>query len=177
MKKVFTFLTGIFVCALLTSGASAQSQDSNPAQTNQSETTVAISPATSSAAAAALSSEQIAQDIAEAKQLLKARQTSASAVSVTLATLDPETSQINLVSVAKDSFLVSGSNLLATSQLGRSLRIHVINANGVNTAVTVTDVATGRAFLPLVVQYPIVKSGSVTETAYYTSAHPALLST
>src|SRR3989442_378661 len=131
MKKVFTFLTGIFVCALLTSGASAQSQDSNTTHPDQSDSTVAISAAALSAAAAALSSEQIAQEIAEAKQLLKARQTSASAVSVTLAALDSETSQINVVSVAKDSFLVSGSNLLATSQFGRSLRVHVNSANGV----------------------------------------------
>jgi len=176
MKKIFTFLTGIFVCALLTSGASAQSQAGDPAQLDESESTVATSPTASSASVAALSSEQIAQKIADAKQLLQSRQTSMTAVSVTLAALDPETSQINLISVPKDSFLVCGANLLATSQFGHSLRVHVNSANGVNTAVTVTDTATDRAFLPLVVQYPIVKSGSVTETAYYTSAHPALLS-
>src|SRR5439155_1899536 len=66
--------------------------------------------------------------------------------------------------------------LAATTQLGRSVLVQVISPNGVNTAVTVTDVATGRQFVPLVVQYPIVKSGNITETAYYTSAHPALLS-
>src|SRR2546422_10035057 len=99
MKKVFTFLTGIFVCALLTSGASAQSQDNDPAQTDQPNSTVATSPTTSSASSAPLSSDQIAQEIADAKQLLKSRQTSTNAVSVTLAALDPEMSQINLVSV------------------------------------------------------------------------------
>jgi len=38
------------------------------------------------------------------------------------------------------------------------------------------DASTGRALVPLVVQFPIVKGGVVTEMAYYTSAHPALLS-
>src|SRR5207237_3799291 len=68
-----------------------------------------------------------------------------------------------------------GADLAATTQLGRSVRLHVIRANGVNTAVTVADTVTGHQFLPLVVQFPIVKGGSLVETAYYTSAHPELL--
>lgn len=45
-----------------------------------------------------------------------------------------------------------------------------------NTAVTVIDTSNGRSLVPLVAEFPIVKGGAVTEVAYYTSAHPALLS-
>jgi len=47
--------------------------------------------------------------------------------------------------------------------------------NGVNTAVTVSDNA-GRQLMPLIVEFPIERGGVYRETAYYTSAHPALLS-
>src|SRR5437762_2058974 len=175
MKKFFTFLTGILVCALLTSGASAKSQQIDSGkQMNQSSETSASATVSSSANPALLPAE-IAQRIAEARQLLKA-QSAVSATSVTLASLDTETSQINLFSVPKDSYLTVGSNLVATTQLGRSVCLHVINANGVNTSVSVKDATTGKQLVPLVVQYPIVKDGTVTETAYYTSAHPALMS-
>ena len=176
MRKIFTFLAGIFVCALVATNALGQSQEINfPSQPDQPAATAASPSVVASANLPALSSAQVAEKIAEAKQLLRSR-AALTSTSVTLAALDQETSQINIISVSKDSFLIRGANLAATTQLGRSVLVHVISPNGVNTAVTVTDVATGRQFLPLVVQYPIVKSGVVTETAYYTSAHPALLS-
>jgi hypothetical protein len=56
------------------------------------------------------------------------------------------------------------------------VRVRVLRANGVNTAVRVTDSATDRALLPLVVQFPIEKKGTLKEIAYYSSAHPALIS-
>src|SRR6266536_2017848 len=176
MKKFFTFLAGIFVSALLTSGASAQSQPIDSATTLDQFSETYVSATVSSSGKAVLLPAEIAQKIAEAKQLLRAR-SAVSANSVTLAALDTVTSQINLFSVPKDSFLIVGSDLEAITQLGRSVRLHVINANGVNTSVSVKDVTTGKQLVPLVVQYPIVKDGAVTETAYYTSAHPALMST
>jgi hypothetical protein len=45
----------------------------------------------------------------------------------------------------------------------------------VNTAVTIFDDA-GNSLAPLVVEFPIEKGGVFREMAYYTSAHPALLS-
>jgi hypothetical protein len=51
----------------------------------------------------------------------------------------------------------------------------VLRANGVNTAVTVSD-SQGRSLVPLVVEFPIEKGGRFREMAYYTSAHPSLLS-
>jgi hypothetical protein len=50
-----------------------------------------------------------------------------------------------------------------------------VRPNYVNTAVIVSDL-TGRQLTPLLVEYPIEKFGRYRETAYYTSAHPALLS-
>ena len=176
MRKIFTFLTGVFVCALVATNTLAQSQEINSAsQPDQLTSNVASPSVVASSNLAALSSAQVAEKIADAKQLLRSR-AALTSTSVTLAALDQETSQINIFSVPKDSFLIKGAKLTATTQLGRSVLAHVISANGVNTAVTITDVANGRQFVPLVVQYPIVKSGNITETAYYTSAHPALLS-
>ena len=176
MRKIFTFLTGVFVCALVATNTLAQSQEINSAsQPDQLTSNVASPSVVASSNLAALSSAQVAEKIADAKQLLRSR-AALTSTSVTLAALDQETSQINIFSVPKDSFLIKGAKLTATTQLGRSVLARVISANGVNTAVTITDVANGRQFVPLVVQYPIVKSGNITEMAYYTSAHPALLS-
>ena len=176
MRKIFTLLTGVFVCALVATNTLAQSQEINSAsQPDQLTSNVASPSVVASSNLAALSSAQVAEKIADAKQLLRSR-AALTSTSVTLAALDQETSQINIFSVPKDSFLIKGSKLAATTQLGRSVLVHVISPNGVNTAVTITEAASGRQFVPLVVQYPIVKSGSITETAYYTSAHPALLS-
>src|SRR5437016_4894879 len=176
MRKIFTFLTGVFVCALVATNTLAQSQEINSAsQPDQLTSNVASPSVVASSNLAALSSAQVAGKIGNAKQLLRSHAALRSTL-VTLAALDQETSQINIFSVRKDSLLIKGAKLTATTQLGRSVLVNVISPNGVNTAVTVNDVATGRQFLPLVVQYPIVKSGAVTETAYYTSAHPALLS-
>jgi hypothetical protein len=95
---------------------------------------------------------------------------------VTLAAFDPDASQTKLFSLPKNEFLKKDANLIATDEPGRTVRIHVVRANGVNTAVTIDDASTGRSLLPLIVQFPIVKGGAVTEMAYYSSAHPALLS-
>ncbi len=52
--------------------------------------------------------------------------------------------------------------------------MRVLRPNYVNTAVAIFD-NTGRSLAPLVVEYPIEKYGRFREIAYYTSAHPALL--
>src|ERR1043165_2512369 len=117
--------------------------------------------------------------INEAERLLKARPVPTSMAPsleyVTLAALLPETSQIHLIRIAKDTFLAKGSEVSATSTLGLPVQIRVVRANGVNTAVTIFD-NKNRVLLPLVVEYPIERKGLFREMAYYTSAHPALLS-
>ena len=94
---------------------------------------------------------------------------------VTLAALDHLTGRTHLITLSKDTFLTKGAEVTMTSSLGFPLSVRVVRANGVNTAVAVFD-AQGRSLVPLVVQYPIEKGGVFREMAYYTSAHPALLS-
>jgi hypothetical protein len=126
-----------------------------------------------------LSPPQIQSRIAEAERMLKSRpmqtaKTSPAIDLVTLAVLDRSTSKIHLLTVFKDTFLTKGSEFTAPSAIG-TLNVRVLRANGVNTAVAVFD-SQGRSLVPLVVEFPIEKRGVFREMAYYTSAHPALLS-
>lgn len=94
---------------------------------------------------------------------------------VTLAASFPDSSQIHLIRLSKQDFLTKGMELPLTTSLGLSVQLRVVRANGVNTAVTIFD-NRGRSLTPLVVEFPIEKFGRFREMAYYTSAHPALLS-
>ena len=132
------------------------------------------------ASARILSPPQIQSRIAEAERLLKSRplQTAKNSPAidlVTIAALDRNTSRIHLITVYKEVFLTKGSEITAPSSLGTTLSIRVLRANGVNTAVAIFD-NQGRSLVPLVVEFPIEKRGVFREMAYYTSAHPALLS-
>jgi hypothetical protein len=171
MRKSFIFLLTIFVCAVGSVTTSSQ--------TELNSSSIVISQASSNTGQpselTALSAPNIVSQISEARRLLSSRQTSARDL-VTVAAFDPETSQTSLFSLAKNEFLVKDANLSASAEPGRSIRIHVVRANGVNTAMTVADESTGRSLVPLMVQFPIVKGGAVSEIAYYASAHPALLS-
>lgn len=125
----------------------------------------------------ALTVSQIEEQIAEAKRLLKAGAADLPEDSVRLAALDRATGQIHTIQLTKDSFLTRGAQLLAVTSLGHQARVYIARANGVNTAVVITDETSKSPLVPLVVQYPIVRDGSLSQMAYYTSAHPALLST
>ena len=119
--------------------------------------------------------------IAEAERLLKSRplQTAMTLPSiefVTLAALEPTSAHIHLITLSKETFLTRGAETTLTSSLGTPLTVRVLRANGVNTAVTIFD-PMGHSLVPLVVEFPIEKRGVFREMAYYTSAHPALLST
>jgi hypothetical protein len=127
-----------------------------------------------------LSPPQIQLRIAEAERLLKSRpmhtaMTSPSIDLVTLAALDRNSSRIHLLTLYKDTFLTKGTELTVSSSLGTPLSVRVLRANGVNTAVAIFDIQ-GRSLVPLMVEFPIEKRGVFREMAYYTSAHPALLS-
>jgi hypothetical protein len=116
--------------------------------------------------------------ISEAQRLLKARPVPTAMTPsldfVTIAALLPETSQIHLIRVNKQTFLTRGSEVSGVSTMGLPVQIRVVRANGVNTAVTIFD-DKNRSLLPLVVEFPIERAGKFREMAYYTSAHPALL--
>lgn len=111
--------------------------------------------------------------ISEAKRELAA-QPALAKDSVRLAAEDPFTAQLHLLTLPKDTFLTRDAEALLTTSLGSLVRLRVIRANGVNTAVAIQDNATSRQLAPLVVQYPIVRNGGVSEVGYYTSAHPAI---
>jgi hypothetical protein len=94
---------------------------------------------------------------------------------VTLAALDPADSKVHLLTMPKDTFLQMGAETTLYSSLGTPLRVRIVRPNYVNTAVVVSDLQ-GRQLMPLLVEYPIEKFGHYREMAYYTSAHPALVS-
>jgi hypothetical protein len=126
-----------------------------------------------------LSPQTIRARIAEAERLFKTRPVPTSMGRsiqfVTLAALDQSTTRIHHVTLLKETFLNKGSEFTTTSSLGVPLSLRVLRANGVNTAVTIFD-NQGRSLTPLLVEFPIEKRGVFRELAYYTSAHPALLS-
>jgi hypothetical protein len=126
-----------------------------------------------------LSPSRLRIRISEAQRLMKARPVptalTPSLEFVTLAALLPETSQIHLLRIDKQTFLTKGSEVSAVSTMGLPVQLRVVRANGVNTAVTIFD-DKNRSLLPLVVEFPIEHRGVFREMAYYTSAHPALLS-
>jgi hypothetical protein len=134
----------------------------------------------SSASPRRLSPNRVRSRINEAQRLMKIRPVPTAMMApsldyVTVAALLPETSQIHLIRIGKQTFLKKGSELSATTSLGLPVSVRVVRANGVNTAVTVFD-EKNRALLPLAVEFPIERKGVFREMAYYTSAHPALLS-
>lgn len=94
---------------------------------------------------------------------------------VTLAALDPDSSQVHTLSVPKSSFIKRGMEIPLTTVQGLPVRVRILRPNYVNTAVAIFDLS-GRQLMPLVVEYPIEKFGRFREMAYYTSAHPTLIS-
>ena len=119
--------------------------------------------------------------ISEAKRMLRTRPvatamtTTPSIEFVTIAALDRETAKTHFVTMSKQTFLTKGAELNTVTSLGTIVNVRIIRANGVNTALTITT-PEGKSFAPLTVEYPIEKGGTFKELAYYTSAHPELLS-
>jgi hypothetical protein len=128
-----------------------------------------------------LSVDKFRLHVSEAQRLLKSRLTltamTPNTAFVTVAALEPDSSKIHLLSVPKETFLTRGAEVVLTTAQGLNVRLQIVRPNYVNTAVVVSDAATGKQLTPLLVEYPIEKFGSFREMAYYTSAHPALLST
>jgi len=129
----------------------------------------------------ALSPPLIQSRISEAERLLKSKPMTTALTTtpniqfVTVAALDRSTQRTHLVTLSKDTFLKKGSEVTLPSSLGTELTIRVLRANGVNTALTIST-PQGNDLVPLTVEYPIEHNGLFKEMAYYTSAHPALLS-
>ena len=162
----------------------AQSQSAVPDPETRARTVAAqeapVTPAEDATPGRPLAPDVIRARILEAERLLKSRprqtsMTSPATDAVTLALLEPGSSRIHLLTVSKLIYLVKGSEAAMTTSRGTAVTLRVLRVNGVNTAVTVVD-NNGRSFLPLTVEFPIERQGVFREIAYYTSAHPALLS-
>lgn len=120
-------------------------------------------------------SSSVHERILAAKRLLTTHPVLATNV-VKIAAEEPLTKRVHLLSVAKEIFLKKRGEAVLTTSHGSPVRLRIVRANGVNTAVTIEDEA-GVAFVPLAVKYPIGRSGAGSEVAYYTSVHPAIEST
>ena len=94
---------------------------------------------------------------------------------VTVAALDRETARTQFITLSKQTFLTKGAELSTVTSEGAPVNLRIIRANGVNTALTIFT-PDGKSLAPLTIEYPIERGGKYLETAYYTSAHPALLS-
>jgi len=146
-------------------------------------TPVNEAPATESANRVALqfTPSVIQARITEAERLLKSRPlatvltTTPNIQFVTVAALDRETQKTHLITLSKETFLKKGSEITLPTSLGTMVTVRVLRANGVNTALTIST-ADATELVPLTVEYPIERNGLFKEMAYYTSAHPALLS-
>src|SRR5882762_2238180 len=205
MKTVFAFIA-VAVSLLFVSSIQAQSpgaapgadtrprsvtlprsEDAEPVAsettgvgTREAVTAEASSPDKALPAVRQFSPAMVRTRIAEAERLFKSRPRPSSLSSsatdvVTLALLDQSSARVHLLSLSKQTFLTKNAELTMTTSLGSPVTLRVLRANGVNTAVTVLD-NKGQALTPLVVEFPIEKGGVFREMAYYTSAHPALLS-
>ena len=118
--------------------------------------------------------------ISDAQRMLKTRpKPTALAVPqiefVTIAALDRDTGRTHFITISKQTFLTRGAELNTTTSEGTNVTLRVVRANGVNTALTIFT-PDGKSLAPLTIEYPIERGGKFLETAYYTSAHPALLS-
>lgn len=110
--------------------------------------------------------------IEEAKRLLR-QQAQPDSEEVRIAASDPLTSELHVLTLSKEVFLKKDAEATVAVSQDKKLHLRVVRANGVNTAVNIFDDA-GRSLAPLVVQYPIIREGKLSEVGYYTSVHPAL---
>jgi len=122
----------------------------------------------------------ISARISEAQRMLKMRPKPTALAApqiefVTIAALDRDTARTHFIIISKQTFLTKGAELTTTTSEGTTVNVRIVRANGVNTALTIFT-PDGRSLAPLTIEYPIERGGKFLETAYYTSAHPALLS-
>ena len=122
----------------------------------------------------------ISARISEAQRMLKMRPKPTALAApqiefVTIAALDRDTARTHFIIISKQTFLTKGAELTTTTSEGKTVNVRIVRANGVNTALTIFT-PDGKSLAPLTIEYPIERGGKFLETAYYTSAHPALLS-
>ena len=126
---------------------------------------------------------QIKSKIAEAKRELQTKPLATAAVTlpdgrsaeyVRIAFQDWKKNDIDFLVLSKEQFLSVSEEEVLSTESGESVRIRTIRGNGVNTPVVLTDM-NGEKHQPLMVQYPVIRSGRFIEMAYYMSTHPGLV--
>lgn len=185
----------LFVVALLFSAVEMKAQDNTAvrprvvatAEVGSTKPVVAAAPGveadpqkTLSAPVTYLTPSLIQARISEARRMFKTRPVpTAMPVGqiefVTIAALDRETARTHFITISKQTFLTKGAEVNTVSSEGTNVNVRIVRANGVNTALTIFT-PEGKSLTPLTIEYPIERGGKFLETAYYTSAHPALLS-
>jgi len=93
---------------------------------------------------------------------------------IRIAFYDYTTAKVDYLVTTKSSLLQTESDINTISSSGKLFTIRAVRANGVNTPVMIID-GQNLAHLPLLIQYPIEKNGRLTETAYYISTHPGIV--
>ena len=128
-----------------------------------------------------LSFRQIKSKIEEAKRQMLSRPVSTALTNsfldtevIRIAFYDYTTAKVDYLVTTKTDFLQTDSGVLILSANGKYVTLRTVRANGVNTPVMIVD-AQNLAQLPLLVQYPVEKYGRLTETAYYISTHPGIV--
>ncbi|MDQ6787839.1 MAG: hypothetical protein M3033_13615 [Acidobacteriota bacterium] len=144
-------------------------------------TTVVPAPVVSPTFFKPLSFKLIKSKIEEAKRQMIARPVQTALTDsfletdvIRIAFYDYTTAKVDYLVTTKSSFLQTDSDINTISSSGKPFTIRVVRANGVNTPVMIID-AQNLAHLPLLVQYPVEKNGRLTETAYYISTHPGIV--
>lgn len=124
---------------------------------------------------------ELRNKISEAKRLMQMRPVPTAMTDsfmimdvVRLAFYDKKNDRIDFLVLTKAVFLSKDSEMNTTTSNGRAIRVRILRANGVNTAVSIID-DDNIAHTPLIVQYPIEKNGAFREMAYYISTHPGVV--
>ena len=147
------------------------------AQTNNSIQTITpqIIPFTS------LRFSEIKSKIAEAKREMAARPIPTALTDsflitdvVRVAFYDYDAKKVDYLVMTKDSFLRRDAVYIISTTYSKNVTVRIIRANGVNTPITITS-QNNKPYLPLLVQYPVVRGGTYMETAFYISTYPGIV--
>jgi hypothetical protein len=94
---------------------------------------------------------------------------------VTIAALDRETARTHFITISKQTFLTKGRRSQYDHVRGHK-RQRAHHSRQRRQHCDDDLYSDGKSLAPLTIEYPIERGGKFFETAYYTSAHPALLS-
>ena len=124
---------------------------------------------------------EIKGKIAEARREMAARPINTSLTDsflitdvVRVAFYDYDAKKIDYLVMTKDAFLRRDAAYIISTTYAKSVTVRIIRANGVNTPITITS-QNNKSYLPLLVQYPVVRGGIFMETAFYISTHPGIV--